>query len=238
MHILTSATTAAVLLLASPSLAMDAFEIQVYQGEHSDPGQASAELHSNYTLRGRATPAYEGETPPDQALRFTLEPALGIARWLELGAYLQTMITPDHGAQFGGWKLRAKFIAPSAFDGRLLLGINVEVGRVPASVEKAGWANEFRPIVSLDLGRFAFTLNPLFGFALSGPEAGRPDFEPAAKAKWNTDLGFAAGFEHYAGLGRFDQGFLSASAQEHLTFLAFDLEPPTGAPFIAEVHAG
>ena len=229
MHAIRIAATSAALLLAFPCLAMDKFEIQVYQGEHNDPGQPSAELHSNYTVSGHTAPAYPDETPPDRALRFTLEPAVGITRWLELGAYLQTMVSPDAGAQFGGWKLRAKFIAPPAFGGHLILGINVELGRVPASVEEEGWANEFRPIIGLDLGRFGFTLNPLFGFALTGPEAGRPDFEPAAKAKWNTNLGFAAGLEHYAALGRFDQGFVGLRAQEHLTFLAFDLEPAVGA---------
>jgi len=72
------ATTAAALLATLPCAAMDKFEIQVYEGGHNDPGQASAELHTNYTLRGEKLPAYTGETPPDGALRFTLEPALGI----------------------------------------------------------------------------------------------------------------------------------------------------------------
>jgi hypothetical protein len=229
--------TSAALFLSLPCHAMDKFEIQVYQGEHNDPGQPGVELHTNYTVRGDTTPAYPDETPPDRALRFTLEPSFGVTRWLELGAYLQTMATPDCGAKWGGWKLRAKLVAAPALDGHLILGINVELGRVPARVEEEGWANEFRPIIGLDLGRFGFTFNPLFGFALTGPEAGRPDFEPAAKAKWNTHLGFAAGLEHYAALGRFDQGFVGLRFQEHLTFVAFDLEPPAGgAPSAWELN--
>jgi hypothetical protein len=97
-------------------------------------------------------------------------------------------------------------------------------------VEEEGWANEFRPIIGLPLGRFTFTFNPIFGFALTGPEAGKPDFEPAFKAKWNTNQGFALGFEHYAALGRFDQGFDGARQQEHMTFAVFDLEPAEGKP--------
>jgi hypothetical protein len=218
------------LFSALPARAMDKFEIQVYQGEHNDPGQASAELHSNYTIEGHAGPAYPGETPPDGVLRLTLEPALGITAWLEIGAYLQTMISPDHGTQFAGWKLRTKLILPQRLGLPLVLGINIEIGRVPRSVEDEGWANEFRPIIGLPLGRFSFTFNPLFGFALTGPEAGRPDFEPAFKAKWNTNLGFAVGLEHYAGLGRFDQGFVGLHQQEHLTFAVLDLEPAEGQP--------
>lgn len=218
------------LFLATPALAMDKFEIQVYQGEHNDPGQASVELHSNYTLRGHREPAYPGETPPDGVARFTLEPAIGVTEWLELGAYLQTMVGPDNGAEFGGWKLRSKLILPARFQLPVILGINVELGRVPKRVEEEGWANEFRPIIGMGLGRFAFTFNPIFGFSLTGPEAGKPDFEPAAKAKWNTNLGFAVGMEHYAAFGRFDQGFVGLRQQEHVTFAVLDLEPAQGQP--------
>jgi hypothetical protein len=222
--------TAAALLAVLPARAMDKFEIQIYQGEHNDPGQASAELHSNYTMAGHTQPSYPGETPPDGVLRLTLEPALGITEWLELGAYVQTMIVPDGGTHFGGWKLRTKFVLPERLSLPLVLGINVEIGRVPKRVEDEGWANEFRPIIGLPLGRFTFTFNPLFGFALTGPEAGKPDFEPALKTKWNSNLGFAVGLEHYAALGRFDQGFVGLHAQEHLSFTAFDLEPAEGQP--------
>jgi hypothetical protein len=225
MHWFRIAALAPLVFAAMPTWAMDKFEIQVYQGEHNDPGQASAELHSNYTIVGHQQEAYPGETPPDGVLRLTLEPALGVTRWLELGAYLQAMVVPDSGLQFGGWKLRAKFVVPEGLRLPVVLGINVEIGRVPRSVEEEGWANEFRPIIGLPLGRFTFTFNPLFGFALTGPEAGKPDFEPAFKAKWNTNLGFAVGLEHYAALGRFDQGFVDPHQQDHLTFAALDLEP-------------
>lgn len=220
----------AAVILASPAWAMDKFEIQVYQGEHNDPGQASVELHSNYTPVGQKTPGYAGETPADGTLRLTLEPALGVTEWFEVGAYLQTMVSPSDNAQFGGWKLRTKFIVPERLKLPVTLGINVELGRVPKSVEEFGWANEFRPIISLNLGRFGLTFNPIFGFSLTGPEAYKPDFEPAFKAKWDTNKGFALGFEHYAALGRFDQGFVSRRQQEHLTFLVFDLEPADGQP--------
>jgi hypothetical protein len=219
-------------MCASPTsaLAMDKFEIQVYQGEHNDPGQPSVELHSNYTAKGRTLPAYVGETPPDRAWRFTLEPALGVTDWIEVGAYLQAMVSPAAGAQFAGWKLRTKLVVPERLHLPVILGINVELGRVPKSVEEEGWANEFRPIIGVEFGRFGLTFNPIFGFSLTGPEAGKPDFEPALKAKWNTNLGFALGLEHYAALGRFDEGFVGLREQEHLTFAVFDLEPPAGQP--------
>jgi hypothetical protein len=138
------------------------------------------------------------------------------------------MVSPDHGVEFGGWKLRTKFILPARLGLPVVLGINVEIGRVPKAVEEEGWANEFRPIIGLPLGPLTFTFNPIFGFSLTGPEAGKPDFEPAGKIKWNSRLGFALGLEHYAALGRFDQGFAALRQQEHVTFVAFDLEPAPG----------
>jgi len=220
------AVTAVMVGRPSPAQAADKFEIQVYQGEHNRPWQPGLELHTNYTIVGHKQPAYEGETPPHRALRMTLEPSLGITEWLEIGGYLQGMISPYGGTQFGGWKLRAKFVVPERAELPVVLGLNVEVGRVPLRVEEDGWANEFRPILGKRFGRVGVTLNPLFGFALTGSEAFKPVFEPAGKVKVITDLGFALGAEYYTSLGRFDQGFLPLSKQEHLAFVAFDLEPP------------
>lgn len=215
---------------SGPSGATDKFEIQVYQGEHNAPGQFGLEVHTNYTFAGHTSPAYDGETPADRTLRLTLEPSLGVTDWLEVGAYLQNLISPAAGARFGGWKLRAKLVAPARWKLPITLGLNVEFGRVPRSVEEEGWANELRPIVGVRLWRFGLTFNPIIGFPLTGPDAGKPDFEPAAKLKFNTNLGFAVGAEYYAGLGRFDAGFSPPREQDHLLFAVFDLEPRSGAP--------
>lgn len=209
---------------------MDPFEIQVYQGEHNDPGQASLELHANETLRGRQDAAYPGETPPDRVLRLTLEPALGLTEWLELGAYLQSMVSPSNGAAFAGWKLRCKLVVPERVTLPLRLGINVELAHVPSSVEQEGWGSELRPIVAVAWARWALAFNPIIAFALNGPDAGKPAFEPAGKLRWNSNLGFALGFEHYAALGRFDQGLLGVHDQAQVTFAALDLEAPDGQP--------
>jgi hypothetical protein len=225
-----AATFFAVMALSTSARASDKFEIQVYQGEHNDPGQFGLEVHTNYTFAGHKTPAYEGETPADRALRITLEPSLGITDWLEVGAYLQTMVSPGSNGEFAGWKLRVKVVAPDRWKLPVRLGLNAELGRVPRSVEEEGWANELRPIIGFHWWRFGLTFNPLIGFPLTGPDAGKPDFEPATKLKFNTNLGFAVGAEYYAGLGRFDVGFDPLHKQEHLLFAVFDLEPRVGAP--------
>ena len=221
---------AAAALFASPCLAMDQFEIQVYEGDHDDPGEASVELHSNYTIAGHQEPSYPGEVPPNHVLHLALEPALGVTRWLELGAYLQGFVAPDNGTRYGGWKLRAKLLLPERLHLPIILGLNIEVANMPRAMEEAAWSGELRPIIGVAAGRLVFSINPIIGLALTGPEAGRPDLEPALKARWNTNLGFAVGIEHYASLGRFDQGPLGLHQQQHLTFAVLDLEPAQGQP--------
>ncbi len=221
---------ALLLFTATAAHAADTFEIQVYQGEHNEPLQPSLELHLNDTLIGHTAPSYPGETPLDGAQHLTYELALGVTDWLELGAYLQVGHSPAAGGEFGGWKLRAKLVAPERLHWPVRLGLNIEVGRVPVSVEPEGWANEFRPIIGVDFGRWSMTLNPIIGFALTGPDAFKPELEPALKVAFDTRLGFAVGAEYYASLGRFDLGFSPLVEQEHLAFLALDLVPPPGAP--------
>ena len=225
-----AAALAAALLAPAAAGGLDRFEIQVYQAEINDPGQLGLEVHLNYTFRGVDRPEYPGQVPLDRVGRLTLEPAVGVTDWLELGAYLQLMLAPGWDARYGGVKLRAKMVVPEGLQERLgipvFLGLNVEVGRVPHAVEEQGWANEFRPIVGWKDDRWLLVVNPIFGYALSGPDRFRIDFEPCAKVAFNTQLGFAVGAEYYASLGFIGDGFLPLRQQEHLLFGVIDLVDP------------
>lgn len=214
-------------LAATPAWAVDPFEIQVYEADVNRPGQFGLELHTNYSLKGHTVPEYEGQIAPNHIAHFTLEPALGITDWFELGAYLQFMATPE-GNRFGGVKLRGKFVLPERLTKPFFAGINAEIGRVPRTVEEEGWANEFRLFIGWSNGRFLVDINPIVGYALSGPDRFRPDVEPAGKVAVNTDLGFQLGVEYYAGLGLASEGFSPWKQQEHLVFATFDLVPPVG----------
>lgn len=220
---------AALALLAAPALAaaIDRFEVQVYEAEVNDPGQPALELHLNFTAKGERQPAYPGEIPPHHAFRATLEPALGITPWLELGAYLQTLAAPGEGVRLAGGKARAKLVAPRREGDRFFYGVNVEVGRVIKAVEEEGWANEIRPIVGWTDGTWLLDLNPIFGYALTGADRFRVDLEPAAKVSWNTQKGFALGVEWYGELG-FVDALLPPSRQAHYLFGVLDLVPPSG----------
>ncbi|HEY6002125.1 MAG TPA: hypothetical protein VIV57_04560 [Anaeromyxobacter sp.] len=210
--------------------ALDRFEIQVYDAEANPPGRASLELHLNFTPSGKGSAGYPGEVPPDRVAHMTLEPALGVTRWLELGAYLQFMLAPGGDARFGGTKLRAKLTLPDdvreALGLPVFLALNAEVGKVPVAVEQEGWANEFRPIVGVRSGRWLVSLNPILGYPLSGPDRFRVEVEPCGKVSWNTQRGFAVGAEYYASLGAIADGFLPLREQEHLLLAVVDLEEP------------
>jgi hypothetical protein len=208
--------------------ALDRYEIQVYEAEVNRPWQPGVELHSSYTFQGHKEPEYAGQIPPHGAARFTLEPALGITEFLEVGMYLQSLIAPGEGAKWAGFKLRTKFVVPERLKWPLFLGLNIEVGRVPRYVEEDGWANEFRPIIGYRNGWVLLDVNPIFGYALSGADKFKPDFEPAGKAAVNTQLGFQLGVEYYASLGYFS-GFAPLAAQEHMLFGVFDLAKPANA---------
>jgi len=214
------------LLSPAPAVALDRFEVQVYQGELNDPGQLGLEAHANFTARGERAAAYPGETPPRHAFRLTLEPALGVTSWLELGAYLLTQAAPGRGYRLEGGKLRVKLIAPHGETGPFY-GLNLEVGRASKAVEEQGWANEVRPIVGWTDGAWLLAVNPIFGSALSGPQKLRVDLEPAAKVSWNTGRGFALGAEWYAELG-FVDALLPWSRQAHYLLAALDLAEAAG----------
>ncbi len=203
--------------------AIDPMEIQVYQGEINDPGQAGIELHTNYVGRGRSTAAFAGELVPDRRLHMTLEPSFGLSRWWELGVYLQMAAAPGRlDAAFGGLKLRSKIVAPRVRTAPFVVGVNVEVGRGTKALGTDGWDTELRPIFACKIDRWFFVANPMVGWALSGDTHPLPEFEPAAKIRFDTRRGFAVGLEYYAGLGRVGD-FLPISEQEHIAYVAGDL---------------
>lgn len=226
---LAAALAVAVAATAAPARAIDRFEIQVYEGDINAPGQAGLEVHANYTIRGTRTPEYPGQVPPHHVGRLTLEPSLGVLEWLEVGAYLQFLAAPGGDQRFGGWKGRVKLIVPERLTGAFVLGLNLELARVPSAVEEDRWGNEFRPIVAWKGGRWRAVLNPIFGWALAGPDKLRPDLEPCGKVAFDTRLGFSIGAEYYTGLGLVND-VLPADEQEHLLFAVVDLVPRTPAP--------
>ncbi len=188
----------ATLLSGRSARAADPFEIQVYDGTANPAGVPSLELHANHVVGTAAPPApsMKGVT------HLTLEPALGITNFWELGAYLQTAIRPDGGFDYAGVKLRSKFVTSPSFHEHLRLGVNFEVSLVPESYDPDRWGAEIRPIAAWEDRLWVFAVNPILGVPLAGSGAREgPDFEPAAMALAKIGHGLEVGLEYYSSLG-------------------------------------
>jgi len=224
--VLALAAASALLATGSAARGEDAFEIQVYDSEIDKPLEPSLEFHLNYVARGRRDEDYHREVTPDQLVHMTLEPALGVTDFLELGGYLQFAWDPrgvgGGTAYFGGWKLRAKLVVPRETSGIFDLGLNFEFSRVPHHFEESESGVELRPILGVRYAGFQFNVNPIFSWGLSEDRAGVPDFEPCVKASWDTTLGFSLGVEYYTGLGRIDH-IPALEEQHHTIYVVFDL---------------
>jgi len=211
------------MLASRAALALDAFEIQVYDDRMNRPRELSTEVHANVTTAGRRDADYPGEIAPHHMTRLTLEPAFGVTPYWELGAYLQTARAANGELHYAGTKLRSKLLLPRASDAACYFGVNLELSRIPVKFEPSRWGTELRPIAGWRAGRWLAIVNPILTWSLSGDERNEaPDFEPAAKLEFDTRHGFGLGAEYYAGLGRIDRMPRTAE-QEHVLYAVFDL---------------
>ena len=212
----------AAMLPARDAHALDPFEIQVYDGTANAPGAVGLELHVNRVFNGLES-ATSPVLPPHHQTHFTLEPSLGVTRFLELGAYFQTALRADGTFDYAGSKLRAKFVTPEGFHEHLRLGVNLEASAVPERYERGRWGAEIRPIVAWENDRFLFAVNPIVGIPLAGDDAhDGPTLEPAATAKVKIADVIALGVETYSSLGPMAHP-AAVREQQHYVYEVVDL---------------
>jgi hypothetical protein len=210
------------LATARDAAAVDPFEIQVYDGTANPPGVPGLELHLNDWATGHrdATPP---ELPLHGQLHATLEPSFGVLPWWELGGYLQTSLRTDDGTyDYGGVKLRSKFVMPARKEQHWRFGVNLELSLLPSTYDHDRWGTEIRPIVAWQSEEWLFALNPILDQPLAGSDASQgPSFEPALKVA-RTVGPVALGFEYYASFGPLSAP-LPWRQQEHYLYEAVDL---------------
>jgi hypothetical protein len=198
--------------------ALDAFEIQVYDGTANPAGVAGLEVHVNDVVSGLAT-APPPELAPNHQAHLTLEPSYGVTSAWELGGYLQTALRADGAYDFAGVKLRSKLVTPPSWATRLRLGVNLEVSDLPRRYEAAGWSLEVRPIVAWDVGAVRLAANPIVDVPLRG---GAAALEPAVQALYELPGLASFGVEYYAGLGGLTS-FARLRDEEHYLFEVVNL---------------
>jgi hypothetical protein len=218
-----AACAACWLCAAGRAAAIDAFEIQVYDGTADPPGASGGELHTNVVASGPREPV-PGEIDRTHETHLTLEPSHGMTRIWEVGGYLQTAIGADGVARFAGVKLRSKFVTPPGWRPHARLGVNLEVSWLPARFDPDQWGGEIRPIAAWEDEHWLLAMNPILDFSFTGPALrDGPSFEPALEVKRKLAGGaVAVGLEYYAGLGPI-LAPLPGHEQQHTLFEAADV---------------
>jgi len=209
----------AILTRSSLAGAVDPFEIQVYDATVLSPRTAGVELHTNAVVSGRRA-SVPPELPAHHQSHFTLEAAIGLTDWWEVGAYLQMALLPDGSFEYAGNKLRTKLVVPARPDSAIHWGVNLELSRLPEHYDRDRWGAEIRPIATWSSARGAVyaAINPIIDFGLAGTGRGDPpSFEPAATLCYVVDGLMSLGLEYYADVGPIGR-WAPAGEQEHYLF--------------------
>lgn len=196
-------------------------EIQVYDDAINKPGELGLDVHMNYVASGIKTPQWPGDSPSDHSFRVTPEFNYGLTETWEAGAYLPFLMEANGAKHLEGAKVRIKYLSAPK-DSAFYWGANEELGRVSLRSAEDYWNLEVRPIFGYRIAKWHFTLNPVLGFSLSGPNRTGPDFSPAFRIRYEPRENLAFGLEHYAGLG--NPFSPSAYDQTHVTFVVVDSE--------------
>jgi len=203
-------------------LAVDPFEIQVYDGTANAPGQPGLELHLNTVPNGRKS-APGPEVAPDRVTHLTLEPSFGMTPFWEIGGYFQTALRGDGTLTYAGIKLRSKFVVPFPEGVHYRLGVNVELSILPEAYDQSRFGSEIRPIACWENEHFIIAVNPIIDASLAAPDfAEGPSFEPALLAKAKIAGAVALGVEYYGNFGPIAH-VSPWEQQEHYLYEVFDL---------------
>jgi len=209
--------------LASPAAAQDAYEIQVYGSETTDPGSTMVELHSNITFQGSKTTT-DGTYPTNHSVRETVEITHGFNEWFEMGFYIFSSAGPDYGWQWAGNHLRPRVRIPERWHWPVGVSLSSEIGYQPPRFSPDKWSLEIRPIIDKKVGRWYFSFNPTFERSLQGLNVNQGfEFSPNAKANYAVTRKMALGLEYYGALGPVT-GFDPLTDQQQQFFPTIDLD--------------
>src|SRR6202453_2546321 len=159
----------AVLAAARPSLAIDFYEIQIYDTDTAPVGHLTLELHSNTTstAAGQLTKIQMNV----HQIHETLEATYGVLRWLEIGQYFATAKLSNGDYEYSGSRTKVHFGIPQTFEWPVQFGSNIELDYMRFAAEENPMALELRPIVGANYKGFRLVGNFAFEDPFSGPEA-------------------------------------------------------------------
>jgi len=185
-------------------------------------GQTIFELHSNYTANGNKD-LVNGIYPSNHSIHETVEITQGITDNFELGFYLFTNYTPNHGFKIIGSHLRPRIAAPESWKLPVGLSLSAEIGWQKPEYAAETFSMELRPIIDKTMGKWYLCLNPTLGFAFQGTDINTtPAFAPNIKTSYAASSKYSLGLEYYGDLGPLNQ-FEKLPQQNHAIFAVADL---------------
>ena len=202
--------------------AQDNYEIQVYGASLVPKGRTMVELHSNFTVDGRAD-VVDGVLPTRHAFHETLEITRGFTPWLEVGFYVFTSARSGDGWSWVGDHVRPRLAVPESWHWPVGVSLSTEFGYQRRRFATDSWTWEIRPIVDKQMGRWYLSLNPVLGRALTGEHSGRGwDFSPNASVSYDISEKVNAAVEYNGAMGPVSS-FDPIGEHQHQVFGAVNL---------------
>lgn len=215
------ALAAALVAVGLPALGAP-HEINVFTDELEAPGGIGFDLHVNYA-RGRDTPDFDGEIPPDKAWRLMPELVFGLPWSSELGLHVPLTLDSDGEWHADGLRVRVKHMLSPA-GATFFAGVNVEYGNDEPHLSEDRHNLELRGIFGYRSDRWLVAFNPILAWVVTGTnKSGRPDLEASLKVAREVAAGWSVGIEHYAGYGRVGD-LASWRDQDQVLLFAVDYE--------------
>ena len=198
-------------------------EINVFSDEMEEPGEIGLDLHVNYA-RGRVTPDFASEIPPDKALRLMPEVVFGLRNDWEVGLHLPMQRDRDGGFHADGFRIRLKHMFPKAEAAAFFSGVNIEYGHDRPHLSADRHNFELRGILGWRTDHWLVAVNPILSWVLSGEnKSSRPDFDASLKIARELRPGLAFGIEYYSGFGAL-ANFAPRNEQDRMLYFAVDYE--------------
>ena len=210
-------------------------EIQVYNGELTEPGKFSLTWHHNFTPIGLKEPTFPGGLVSDKAFIGVPEWSYGVTKWFDMALYMPLYsITKNRGATLNGFKLRTMFAVPNADQRTFVYGVNFEYSYNATQWEPKRFSSEIRPIIGWHLRGTELMFNPIMDSEYNGIK--NFDFAPASRVSHTFSPKWTFGLEEYGDYGPL-RSFHPARQQSHQLYFVAD-HPAKGWDIEAGVGVG
>lgn len=190
----------AILAAPRPSLAIDFYEIQIYDTDTAPVGHLTLELHSNTTTT--ATGELAKSAMVVHQIHETLEASYGVLRWVEVGQYFATAKLSNGDYEYAGSRTKIHFGIPQTFEWPVQFGGNIEFDYMRRAAEENPLNLELRPIIGATYKRFRLVANPAIEKPFSGPTTHRGlQFAPSGELIYDLNRWVSPAIEYYGDMG-------------------------------------